>query len=150
MAVPAAGSNLRLREAALYYNGFPETIVLKPTGGIVVNSLYFPTLLVAELSKEVSDRLVSNLRQLGYFVLGAEDASEALEVVKIHSRPIHVMLTEASPHGRNLAATVKPYRPHMEVVFVTSDSRPDFVLDRVRQVIKPPLRVAAAGGQFSL
>jgi CheY-like chemotaxis protein len=110
-----------------------------------MNHPSFPTVLVAELEKEISDLLTSNLRRFGYFVLEAEDAAEALEVVKIHSRPIHLMLTSAGPHSQNLAATVKPYRPHMGVIFVSSDASPDFVLNRVYEVISPPRRVAAAG-----
>lgn len=118
----------------------------------MTNSLSFPTILVAELDGESRDWLVSRLRQQGYFVLEARDDGEALELVKIHSRPIHLMLTGGGPNARNLAAVLKPYRPKMCVLFVSRSPNertpdllpPGMVLDKVQEIIKAPRRAAAA------
>lgn len=118
----------------------------------MTNSLSFPTILVADLDSESRDWLVSRLRQHGYFVLEARDDGEALELVKIHSRPIHLMLTGGSPNSRNLAASLKPYRPQMCVFFVSRNANektpdllpPDLVLEKVQEIVTAPRRVAAA------
>ena len=106
----------------------------------------FPTVLVAGGSSAVRELLTFNLEAQGYFVLEARTEAEALKVVKTHSRPIQLMLTDGSPHGRALASTVKQYRCHIRVVFVTANAAdesgdlfsPDQALTRVRELLSPP------------
>ena len=112
----------------------------------MASNVGFPTILVAETDDSLRSSLIRRLRQHGYLVLEAQDAAEALEVVKIHSRPIDLMLTEEGPEGRTLATTLQQYRPKMSVVFVAvgmGESGPslrtlDAALTRVQDLLKPP------------
>ncbi len=114
------------------------------------NSSSFPTILIAEWDCRVRAALVETLKQNGYLVLDAEDSSHALDIAKIHSRPIQLMLVEGSPEGRTLAATLQMYRPKMQVVFtnISTDCLPDappveMTLTRVRELLHPPMSRAA-------
>jgi len=109
----------------------------------------FPTILVAE-DQCVGDSLVRDLQHEGYFVLVAHDGFEAIEIARVHSRPIHVMLTADTADGRALATELKQYRPHIQVLFITQYTRandPDSIppvaaLAKVREVVKPPGQAA--------
>jgi DNA-binding response OmpR family regulator len=112
----------------------------------MTNGLSFPTILVAEHDDGVRSPIVRHLQYHGYFVLVAHDAAEALEITRVHSRPIHLLLTGEGLDGRTLAATLKQYRPHMQVLFITPCMRlnggeagnSDTTLDMVRECVKPP------------
>lgn len=112
----------------------------------MANGLSFPTILVAEHENGVRSPLVRHLQHQGYFVLVAHDAAEALEITRVHSRPIHLLLTEDGLDGRTLASTLKQYRPNMHVLFLTqclqldtaSVGKADTTLERVRECVKPP------------
>lgn len=56
-------------------------------------------------------------------MLVARDKAHALEFVRIHSRPIHLMLSDGSTEGRILASTAKLYRQAMKVLFVSEDDQ---------------------------
>jgi CheY-like chemotaxis protein len=107
-----------------------------------------PTILVAGLNQAYRDWLVSSIQQQGYFVLEAEDDSEAIELVKMHSRPIHLLLAGEGSAGRSLAMTVKPYRPAMRVLFVSVNSKshgadvlvPDAVVERIQGIVRTQLQ----------
>jgi len=113
----------------------------------------FPTILIAEYNIENRDWLVETLQEQGYLVLQAENSSEALHIARIHSRHIHVMLTDGSSHGRTLAAKLQQYRPEMRVLFVAANGTgsvsdlvaPGKALAKVRELVKEPSRTAAAG-----
>jgi len=108
-------------------------------------SFNLPTILVADQDGATRDQLVQDLRHQGYFVLVAEDETEALEIVRVHSRAIHLLITAESLNGRTLATTLKQYRPKMRALFVTRYSegiRPDLVrleavVASVRECLKP-------------
>ncbi|SPE23906.1 hypothetical protein SBA3_1040026 [Candidatus Sulfopaludibacter sp. SbA3] len=112
----------------------------------VKNGVSFPTILLAEDDGELRDCLLQDLRHEGYFVLLAQGGPEAIGVARLHSRPIQLMLTAESVDGRALAATLKQYRPKMQVLFVsrfpakrTQDSlTADTVLAKVRELLRPP------------
>ena len=112
----------------------------------MTDGISFPTILVVGDYYGVGGLLVRDLRHQGYIVLVAQDGAEAIEVVRIHSRPIHLMLTADSMDGRTLAATLKQYRPKMQVLFharCAEDMGPDTLrsnvaLARVRELLKPP------------
>jgi hypothetical protein len=65
--------------------------------------------------------MVLNLQTQGYFVLVASDADHALNIVRLHSRPIHILLTDSSSQGKILASAATEYRKKMSVVFVSGD-----------------------------
>ena len=126
----------------------------------MANGLSFPTILVAENDDGVRSALVRDLQHLGYFVLAAQDSTEAVEIVRLHSRPIHLMLTDEGLDGRALAATLKQYRPHMLVLFITryaNGEGPDalgaeITVSRVQELLDPPANrpaVARACGASS-
>ena len=121
----------------------------------------FPTVLVAGGSNGVRELLTFNLKAQGYFVLEARDEAEALEVVRTHSRPIQLMLTDGSPDGRALASTVKQYRRQIRVVFVAANATdesgdlfsPAQTLTKVRELLSPPRKglqgkMAAGSGGY--
>jgi hypothetical protein len=106
----------------------------------------FPTVLVAVCANGLAKPLTLDLLSQGYFVLEARNEVDALEVVKIHSRPIHLMLADGNPQGRALAATVKQYRRQISIVFVAGHAQagdgdlfsPNQAVMRVRELVSPP------------
>jgi len=112
----------------------------------MANELDFPTILIADEDDGVRSTLMRELQHEGYFVLVARDGGEALEVVRTHSRPIHLMITPDNMDGRTLAGTLKHYRPNMRVLFLTHYvregeqdlSRPGAAVTKVRELLKPP------------
>ena len=53
-------------------------------------------------------------------VLEAHDVPEAMDLVRMHSRPIHLLLLGMS-FDDTLVTTLKPYRPDMHVLRVSGD-----------------------------
>jgi CheY-like chemotaxis protein len=112
----------------------------------MTHSFGVPTILVAQDDIAICGALIRDLQRDGYFVLVAHDGPEATEIVRVHSRRIQLMLTSDSADGRTLAATLKPYRPDMQVLFITGhakESAPDLTssdaaVGRVREFLKPP------------
>jgi|SRR5579883_2054622 len=92
-----------------------------------------------------AEALVRNLQQQGYLLLHAADAAEAIEIARVHSRPIHIMIAEENVDSRSLAATLKLYRPQMRVLFLTqftSSDKPDLAnpetaMAKVRDLLLP-------------
>lgn len=117
----------------------------------MANGLCFPTILVAEHDDGVRSSLVRQLQHQGYFVLVAHDAAEALEITRVHSRPIHLLLTEDGLDGRTLASALKQFRPDMRVLFLTLQlgtagvGKSDATLERVRECVKPPATSEISG-----
>lgn len=114
----------------------------------------FPTILVTvNLVTESGGRsaLVRRLRTQGYLVLQAQGEGEALEIARVHSRPIQLLLTEEGLNGRSLAAKIKMYRPGMSVLFLGQShdhGDPDPLepeVARIRAILRPP-QVMHAGG----
>ena len=103
-----------------------------------------PTILVAHCNAR-SEGLVESLQRQGFLVLTAGDGAEAVEIARVHSRPIHVMVAEEGMNSRSLAATLKQYRPQMRVLFLTqftTGDRPDLAsidmaLAKVRELLDP-------------
>ena len=120
----------------------------------MANEHSYPTILVAEDDDVVQSTLVQELRHEGYFVLVAHDGPEAIEIARVHSRPIQILLTVESRDGRTLAATLKQYRPNMRSLFITrwADDeaedllRSDSALLKVRELLKPP---GTLGGELT-
>jgi ActR/RegA family two-component response regulator len=120
------------------------SLTVVPGTTIVLVNASLPTVLAVELDNGYRDRLIGGLRKLGYIVLEARDSGEALDRVRIHSRHIHLLLIHGDANGRNLAATLKPYRPDMEVIYIRGNESgtgadilsPDLVLERAQGQVR--------------
>ena len=103
-----------------------------------------PTILVAGSALRHRD-IFADLKREGYVVLECHNESEALDIARIHSRPIHVMLVDGDRYGRDLGSKLIPYRPHMRILFINSTATendrdelaPHLVVDRLRELFKP-------------
>jgi signal transduction histidine kinase len=83
------------------------------------------TVLVVEDEEGVRTHAVSALRELGYMVLEADNASKALEVVDCHPE-IRLLFTDVvmpDMNGRRLSEEVTHRRPGMKVLFTTGYTR---------------------------
>jgi len=120
-------------------------------GDVMAKNLAVPTILVAQCTCG-SDALVKDLQQQGYLVLEARDGAEAIEIARVHSRPIDFMLTDENEESRSLAATLKQFRPHTRVMFIARHAtggaadvlRSDMVLAKIRVLLGPPRSERAA------
>jgi DNA-binding NtrC family response regulator len=109
---------------------------LRPPGTTHVD---YPTVLVAHGDEEVRSTLVDCLQRNGFDVLEADDWAHVFDVVRVHSRLIHLLLAEASK--AELMPLLKTYRSEVKVVFVKEPVDADEVLAKVRQILgspKPP------------
>ena len=93
-----------------------------------------PTILVAGSPPPSSDA-VAVLQRDGYLVLESRDEGEAMEIVRMHSRPIHVMLIDESALGHTLASRLTMYRPQMRVLFIDWNAQEN-VTRRVREILR--------------
>ena len=106
----------------------------------------FPTVLLADINGAWCSAVISRLEDDKYHLLKAESWDEALHFAKTHSRHIHLLLAEDSRDGHVLAETMKPYCPHMRVIYVTAQSgedardglEPESAAAKVRELLRPP------------
>src|SRR5262245_47974329 len=80
------------------------------------------TVLLVEDEAEVRALARDILRQLGYTVLEAAGAAEAIEVCERYAQPIDMLLSDViMPHmsGRELAERLTPSRPGMRVLYMS-------------------------------
>jgi two-component system, cell cycle sensor histidine kinase and response regulator CckA len=80
------------------------------------------TVLVVEDEKTVRALATRVLRDLGYTVLEALDGTEALQLIKEHHRPIHVLLTNVMlprVDGKMLAERLVTHYPEVQVIFMS-------------------------------
>lgn len=76
---------------------------------------------------------------MAFHVLEADDWAHMFYWVRLHSRPIHLVLADVSK--AELIPMLKKHRPEMQVVFVKEPVDADEVLAKVRQILgapKPP------------
>ena len=131
----------KITDLKLFLLGLKRDTRMKPLGA----SGGFPTLLLVELHQEHPTALSDCLRSEGYHVLEARDWSEALDIIKIHSRPIQVLLTGMDKCSVEMSGTAKLYRPEMQVLLVSQHplenhpnvQDPDSVLRMLRGFLKP-------------
>ena len=103
-----------------------------------------PTALVAVDDREARNFLVDSLQQDNCLVLEAESVSRVLDVVRVHSRPIHVVLLDVEIGDHALAALLRRYRSELQVVFVPKSPNEgqrramelEGVLTTARQILK--------------
>jgi hypothetical protein len=80
------------------------------------------SILVVEDNREVRKLVVDALRDSGYQVLEAAEGSDALQVAKDHSGPIHLLLTDViMPRmtGKELADRLRSLRPETKVLYMS-------------------------------
>ena len=99
----------------------PETAVVEAAGEQPKGDLS-ETILVVEDEKAVRELTVKMLRKLGYSILTAGGATEAIEVSEAHAGPITLLLTDVvmpDMSGRQLASELIRSRPEMKVLFLS-------------------------------
>jgi hypothetical protein len=95
----------------------------------------YPTVLVARDDDGLDGPLVQVLQRNGFHVLEA-DWAHVFDVVRVHSRPIHVLLVDVSVDAH--VPILKKYRSELQVVFVKKPIDADVVLAKVRQLLGSP------------
>jgi len=106
----------------------------------------YPTVLVAADNGEKRQPLVCGLRQDNCLVLEADSLGRVLDVVKVHSRPIHLLLLDVQIGDAAWATLLNRYRPDMQILFVMSSSHevrtealpPHAALAKARELLKLP------------
>jgi hypothetical protein len=94
----------------------------------------YPTILVAK-NEGLDGPLVNTLQRSGFHVLEA-DWAHVFDVVKVHSRPIHLLLVDVSMDAH--VPILKKHRSELQVVFVRKPVDTDVVLAKVRQLLGSP------------
>ena len=80
------------------------------------------TILVVEDELMIREMLCESLEEIGYTVLAAGDATEAIERCRNHGGAIHLLLADVvlpAMGGRELAQELSALRPEMKVVFMS-------------------------------
>ena len=95
----------------------------------------YPTILVAR-DDGLDCRLVRSLQRKGFHVLEADDWEHLFSVVRVHSRPIHLLLVDVSMDAR--VPILKEHRSELQVLFVKKPVDADEVLAKVRQLLGSP------------
>jgi CheY-like chemotaxis protein len=106
---------------------------LRPPGTTHVD---YPTVLVAHGDEEVRSTLVDCLQRNGFHVLEADDWGHVFDVVRVHSRLIHLLLADVSMEAR--LQMLKKYRSKLQVLIVGKPVDADDVLAKVRQLLRSP------------
>jgi hypothetical protein len=95
----------------------------------------YPTILVAR-DVGLDCRLVRSLQRKGFHVLEADDWEHLLGVVRVHSRPIHLLLVDVSMDAR--VPILIEHRSELQVVFVKKPVNVHDVLAKVQRVLGSP------------
>jgi ActR/RegA family two-component response regulator len=114
----------------------------------LLNGPAFPTVLLALEDPGSQEQLSRGLQNRGYLVLEARNLNQALEVVRTHSRSIHLLLLGIGPDNRLMAREMKQYRPSMKILFVETggsesglrQTSPDLELKAITELGVPPAR----------
>jgi hypothetical protein len=96
----------------------------------------YPTVLVAHGDEEVRSTLADSLQRSGFHVLEAADWEHVFYWFRVHSRPIHLVLTELSMV--ELMPMLKRHRSELQVVFVKEPVDAEEVLAKVRRLLGSP------------
>jgi hypothetical protein len=83
--------------------------------------------------------LVEELRMEGYLVLVAATSDDAVHLIRVHSREIHVLVTLGSVNPSDLVARLMPFRVGvMQIVCVMGRPDAQRALREVRRLVQPP------------
>jgi len=96
---------------------------------------HYPTILVAR-DDGLDCRLVQSLQGNGFHVLEAGDWDHVFDVVRVHSRPIHLLLWDESMDAH--LPILKKHRSDLQVVSVKKPVAVDAVLAKVKQLLGSP------------
>jgi hypothetical protein len=102
----------------------------------VKNVQPYPTILVARDDNGLDRTLINCLERDGFHVLEASGWEQVFNAVRVHSRPIHVLLVDASM-GIHVPM-LKKHRSELQVVLVQKPVDADAVLAKVRQLLGLP------------
>jgi hypothetical protein len=72
----------------------------------------------------------------GFHVLEAHDWERVVDVVRVHSRPIHLLLVSESMDAH--VSILKEHRSELQIMFVKKPVDADVVLAKVRQLLGSP------------
>jgi CheY-like chemotaxis protein len=81
------------------------------------------TILVVDDDPEVLALAMEVLRLAGYTVLGTEDPRHALQLVRAHAEPLHLLLADVVMplmSGVELAAEVRAIRPEVKILLMSA------------------------------
>jgi hypothetical protein len=92
----------------------------------------YPTVLVARDDDGLDGPIVHFLQRNGFHVLEV-DWADVFDVVKVHSRPIHLLLANVSMDAH--VPILKQHRSELQVLFVKKPVDADVVLANVRQLL---------------
>ena len=95
----------------------------------------YPTVLVAGRDDGLDRLLVYRLRRNGFHVLEAS-WDDLLHVVRVHSRPIHLLVADVSMEAS--VSILKMHRSDMQVLLVKKPFDPGDVLVKIRQLLGSP------------
>ena len=96
----------------------------------------YPTVLVARDDEGLHGTLIDCLQRNGFHVLEAHDWEHVFDVVRVHSRPIHLLLVDESMDAH--VPILKKHRSELQVMFVKKPVDADVVLAKVRQLLGSP------------
>ncbi len=96
----------------------------------------YPTVLVAHHDVGVRGTLLDCLQRNGFHVLEADDWAHVFHWVRVHSRPIHMVLADVSMDAH--VPILKKHRSELHIVFVNKPVDADDVLAKVRQFLGSP------------
>ena len=129
-----ASTKVAMREAEVLPGGSDQTTRLADEAQFVQLHDY-PTVLVVRDDDGLAGRLVDCLRSEDYNVLEA-DSAHVLDVVRVHSRPIHLLLVDESMNSH--VPILKTFQSELQVVFVKKPINLEGILARVRQLLGSP------------
>jgi hypothetical protein len=95
----------------------------------------YPTVLIARDDDGSDCSLVACLRRNGFHVLEA-DWAHVFDVVRVHSRPIHLLLADVSMEAR--VPILKAHRSELQILFIKKPVNADDVLANVRKLLGSP------------
>jgi hypothetical protein len=96
--------------------------------------------------------LFRSLTEDEWLVLEADNSHQVLELFKVHSRPIHLLLMDTRVGGPSFTGELKPYSPYTEVVYLTHAGdrehpdalTPEGALAKAKELLRKLLIRAAA------
>lgn len=95
----------------------------------------FPTIIVASKDAGVRSGLLRDLvRAAAPLVLEADSEAAILDFVKLHSRPVHVLLVDSTLSQPEFVANLRQYRREMNVVLV-AEYGPSAAVAKARKLL---------------